>query len=133
MPRQSYAALKVKIEKEIEKLKKQAQALESKKRIPIIRSIVKSMKEYDITPEEIAVAFGKGSASKTRAAKTSTGKPGARGPRGPVPVKYRHPDTGETWTGRGKAPRWVTEAEANGRKREEFLIQTAPANTSTIP
>lgn len=118
MPRQSYAALQAKIEKEIEKLKKQAQALQSKKRLPVIRSIVKSMKEYDITPEEIAAAFGKG--GKVRpAGKAALGK---RGPRGPVPAKYRHPHTGATWTGRGKAPRWVTEAEAAGKKRDEFLI-----------
>ncbi len=120
MPRQSYAALQAKIEKEIEKLKKQAQALQSKKRLPVIRSIVKSMKEYDITPEEIAAAFNKSPASKARGAKSATGK---RGPRGPVPAKYRNPQSGQTWTGRGKAPRWVTEAEAAGRNREEFLIQ----------
>ncbi len=122
MPRQSYAALQAKIEKEIARLKKQAQALHNKKRQPVIRSIIKSMKEYDITPDEIVAAFNKGGASKPRAAKPAAGK---RGPRGPVPAKYRHPETGETWTGRGKAPRWVTEAEAAGRKREEFLIQTA--------
>jgi DNA-binding protein H-NS len=125
MPRQSYAALQAKIEKEIEKLKKQAQALQSKKRLPVIRSIIKSMKEYDITPDEIVAAFGKSPASKPRAAaKSSTAKGGARGPRGPVPVKYRHPELGHTWTGRGKAPRWIIEAEAAGRKREEYLIQT---------
>lgn len=131
MPRQSYAVLQAKIEKEIEKLKKQAQALQNKKRQPVIRSIVKSMKEYDITPQEIAAAFGKGGV-KLRSATAGAGKGvakgtrGARGPRGPVPAKYRHPDSGQTWTGRGKAPRWVTEAEAAGRKREEFLI--APSN-----
>ena len=122
MPRQSYAALQAKIEKEIEKLKKQAQVLQSKKRLPVIRSIVKSMKEYDITPEEITAAFGKSPSSKARVAKPAAGK---RGPRGPVPAKYRHPENGQTWTGRGKAPRWITEAEAAGRNRAEFLIQTA--------
>ena len=25
----------------------------------------------------------------------------------PVAIKYRHPSTGETWTGRGRAPLWV--------------------------
>lgn len=122
MPRQNYAALQAKIEREIEKLKKQAQALQNKKRQPVIRSIIKSMKEYDITPEEIVAAFGKSGSAKPRLTKTGTSK---RGPRGPVPAKYRHPESGQTWTGRGKAPRWVTEAEAAGRKREEFLIQGA--------
>ncbi len=31
--------------------------------------------------------------------------------RGPVPPKYRNPDNpGETWTGRGRQPKWVEEA-----------------------
>jgi len=130
MARQNYAALQAKIEKEIAKLKKQAQALQNKKRLPVIRSIVKSMREYEITPEEIMAAYGKGGASKTRATgKTAASAKGNRGPRGPVAPKYRHPETGDTWTGRGKAPRWITEAEGAGRKREEFLIQAPTSAT----
>jgi len=39
--------------------------------------------------------------------------------RPPVAVKYRGLN-GETWSGRGKAPRWLTNLEAQGRTREEF-------------
>jgi len=46
----------------------------------------------------------------------------------PVPAKYRHPQTGATWTGRGKAPRWVTAAEAEGQSRNEFLIKPDQAS-----
>jgi DNA-binding protein H-NS len=42
--------------------------------------------------------------------------------RKPVAVKYRTSETGETWTGRGKAPKWLAAMEAAGRKREEFLV-----------
>lgn len=42
-------------------------------------------------------------------------------PSAPVPVKFRHPE-GHTWTGRGKPPRWLTEAEASGTNRETFRI-----------
>lgn len=31
--------------------------------------------------------------------------------------KYRNPETGVTWTGRGKPPNWI-----NGKDREQFLI-----------
>ncbi len=31
----------------------------------------------------------------------------------PVP-RYRHPDTGQTYSGRGRRPTWVKEFEANG-------------------
>ena len=41
--------------------------------------------------------------------------------RAPVPVKYRNSE-GHTWTGRGKPPRWLTEAESNGTNRETFRI-----------
>ena len=43
----------------------------------------------------------------------------------PIPIKegfkrkpkYRNPATGETWTGRGKAPKWI-----DGQEREQYLI-----------
>jgi DNA-binding protein H-NS len=36
--------------------------------------------------------------------------------------KYRGPK-GETWAGRGLAPRWLTDLENKGKKREQFLIE----------
>jgi DNA-binding protein H-NS len=34
-----------------------------------------------------------------------------------VAPKYRNPATGETWTGRGKAPKWIADQD-----RSQFLI-----------
>ena len=122
MASQNYTTLQAKIQKEIEKLRKQAQALHSKRRKPVIASIVRSMKEYDITPEELASAFGKASAARVKP--SATAKPAKAGAaKKPVPPKYRHPASGATWTGRGKAPLWVVEAEKNGQSRQQFLIQ----------
>ncbi|MYN09974.1 H-NS histone family protein [Pseudoduganella aquatica] len=39
-------------------------------------------------------------------------------PRAPVPMKYRDPATGQSWTGRGRAPKWL-----EGKSKEEFLIK----------
>ena len=36
--------------------------------------------------------------------------------------KYRNPQTSETWSGRGKRPRWLTAAMKSGREIEEFRI-----------
>jgi DNA-binding protein H-NS len=37
--------------------------------------------------------------------------------------RYRNPaDGGQTWTGRGRQPRWIAEALANGRSLDEFKI-----------
>ena len=53
---------------------------------------------------------------------------GARGARGKgsrggkVKPKYRNPATGDTWSGRGKRPRWFAAALAAGKKEKDFLI-----------
>ena len=41
----------------------------------------------------------------------------AAGTTSKVAAKYRNPETNETWTGRGKAPKWI-----QGKEREQFLI-----------
>lgn len=120
MTRDTYSSLKQKIEKEILKLQKQAQALQIKQRGPVMTSIIRSMREYDITPEDIAEAFNKKAAGPGN--RKTTAKPAAA--KRPVAPKYRHPETGATWTGRGKAPRWVTAAEAEGKSRNDFLIKS---------
>jgi len=43
--------------------------------------------------------------------------------RKPVEVRYRNSaDASQTWTGRGKQPRWLVAAIAAGAKKEDFLI-----------
>jgi DNA-binding protein H-NS len=52
----------------------------------------------------------------------------ARRERRPYPrvlPKYRNPaDPAETWAGRGRQPRWVTEQLRSGRKLDDFRIQS---------
>ncbi|MGV7207368.1 H-NS family nucleoid-associated regulatory protein [Oxalobacteraceae bacterium A2-2] len=38
--------------------------------------------------------------------------------RAPVPTKYRDDATGQTWTGRGRAPKWL-----EGKNKDDFLIK----------
>ena len=119
MTRANYTMQRRKLEKEIQRLQKQAAALEQKQRVPVINEIVRQMREYDITPEDIETAFSrKGRGPAKRAAKTTAGAT----VRTPVPPKYRNPETGATWSGRGKPPRWISDAEAGGKARESFLI-----------
>jgi DNA-binding protein H-NS len=42
-----------------------------------------------------------------------------RGATGSVAPKYQNPQTGETWTGRGRAPAWIKDAKS----RDRFLIK----------
>ena len=43
--------------------------------------------------------------------------------------KYRNPQTSETWSGRGKRPRWLVAAIKSGRKMEEFRISGGNSKT----
>jgi DNA-binding protein H-NS len=50
----------------------------------------------------------------------------ARRPYPPVPPKYRNPkNPAETWSGRGKQPRWLRPQLRLGRKLNDFLIDRA--------
>lgn len=121
MARSSYATQKARLEKEKAKIEKQLQTLQAKQRKPVITSIVRSMRDYGITPDEIVAAFDRKAVSRVS---STTRKPAASTKR-VVPPKYRHPDTHAEWTGRGKPPRWVSDAEAAGTPRETFLIKAA--------
>ena len=40
------------------------------------------------------------------------------------PAKYQHPgNPSMTWSGKGRRPKWMKDAEDAGRSRQEFLIQ----------
>jgi DNA-binding protein H-NS len=52
------------------------------------------------------------------------GGTGRRGTRRKVKPKYRNPaDPTQTWTGRGKRPRWYSAALAAGKKEKDLLIR----------
>ncbi|TMH04694.1 MAG: H-NS histone family protein [Betaproteobacteria bacterium] len=52
-------------------------------------------------------------AAPARSAGKSTGK---------VAAKFRNQETGETWSGRGLKPKWLTAALAAGRSLSDFEI-----------
>ncbi|MFQ6547381.1 H-NS family nucleoid-associated regulatory protein [Aestuariibius sp. 2305UL40-4] len=40
-----------------------------------------------------------------------------------APAKYRNPkDPTQTWSGRGRRPKWIVDAEAKGQSLDKFLI-----------
>jgi DNA-binding protein H-NS len=49
------------------------------------------------------------------------------GPRGTVAPKYRDPETGATWAGRGLKPRWLTAAIKSGKSLESFSVSAGKA------
>ena len=104
----------------IEKAKQQQTRLAKRTPIATVRSkITKFAKAEGYTLEEL---FGM---SGNRGAKGAA-KPSSRAGRklGKVAPKYRNPaNPKETWTGRGKHPRWMAALIAKGKKADDFLIK----------
>lgn len=105
------------IEEQIAQLQKMRDDLIRKEKRTQIRQIVKTMNEFEIEPEEVANEYVR----QTRGS-SALRVPGIDRPR--ISAKFRDPETGATWSGRGIAPRWIREAEEAGRSRDEFLIQS---------
>ena len=96
---------------EVAKLLAEAKRV-GRKRGKVIKAIVRQMSANDITLAELRAAMG----GKAATAKTTIGKK-----RKKVAVKYKDKD-GNTWTGRGMAPRWLVAAEKSGKKRQSFAV-----------
>lgn len=118
----------VDIQQQIEKLQKQASDIRAKEFDKTVRDILAQMQAFGITLKDLQQAMGKGRAGKARG--KTTGKSGAKKPAvsrrsaaagATVAAKYRGPN-GETWSGRGLMPKWLSALVAQGRGREEFAI-----------
>lgn len=115
MPRQSLKA----IEAQIRKLQAKAEAMRARDKKPAIESIVRIMREHEVTLAEVGEALGKRPRGRPAKSGGAAAKPAVRR-RAKAVVKYRDPASGATWSGRGRAPRWIVEAEQAGRSRGEF-------------
>ena len=105
----------------ISEANKRKKVLAKRKPIAQVRAAInRVVRGSGYTMEEL---FGTKAAAPARARKAAgTAKKAKAG--GKVPPKYRNPSNpAETWTGRGKQPRWLAEYTAGGRKVEDFLIQ----------
>jgi DNA-binding protein H-NS len=88
-----------KMEAQIERLMAEKQSSE---RAAVREKIVSMAKEYGFDVRDLV---------------------GGKGKRGKVAIKYRD-NEGNTWTGRGRMPRWMVAATKGGKaKREDFLIR----------
>ena len=67
---------------------------------------------------------------KRDASPSDNGKARRKYPR--VVPKYRNPLTSETWSGRGKQPRWLVAAIKTGHKIEDFKIGGAAGSKSRL-
>jgi DNA-binding protein H-NS len=88
-------------------LEQQIAAARHRETAEVIAKVRGFVADFDLTVDDVFPA-----------GKVRTGsRPGVKNPTGKVAPKYRNPATGDTWTGRGKAPRWIQDKD-----RSAFLI-----------
>ena len=83
-----------------ENLEQRIAEIRKKERENAIATVRSNIKDYDLSSEDIFPTNQK--PKSTRAAS--------------VP-KYKDPETGKTWSGQGRTPKWL-----EGKNKEEFLI-----------
>jgi len=84
-----------------EALDLQIKEMRNAERATVIERVRKDVAEFELTERDVF-----GGAARASVRKGST-----------VAPKYRNTATGETWTGRGKAPKWISDKD-----RQQFLI-----------
>lgn len=120
----------VDLQAQIERLQKKASEIKAKEFSATVSDIVAKMDAFGITIRDIQAASkkrgGRKSGGKAVGKPTKSGAP--RAGRKPsankgskVAAKYKGPN-GETWSGRGLAPKWLAALIAQGRTKEEFAI-----------
>lgn len=90
------------IQKQIAELQAKAEEARRNEIAQARAQIQAIMSEYNLTVADLA----NGSKSALKA------------PRKPVEAKYKDESTGDTWTGRGRAPKWL-----QGKDKNQYLIR----------
>jgi DNA-binding protein H-NS len=100
------------IEKQIAVLQRRAEALKKRDVAGVVARIKDAISYYALTAQDLG--FGKAAARKTRGPGKKTGPRKAKAARSALPPKFRDA-AGNTWSGRGRRPRWYVEAKAQGK------------------
>jgi DNA-binding protein H-NS len=129
------------IQAQIQKLQREAEALRKRELAETIANIKKAIAAFGLTAEDLGLA-GSGKASGKKRGRPAGSKAGlklkskktalkrakkasrksALDKRSVVAPKYRNASTGDTWTGRGKQPKWLSAALKSGKKLDDFKI-----------
>lgn len=92
MEKNTYA----KLVKQLAELDSEIERVRRAERSGVIAEIRAQMREYGIKPSELV---------------------GRKRGRSPAPARYQNSETGQTWTGRGPRPQWLS-----GKDSKAFLI-----------
>ena len=118
----------IEIQSQIEKLTKQASEIRAREFDKTVQEIIAKMNAFRIGLKDLQPGkSGKAAKGKTRKPpisvpkKTGT-KAKSKNAGAVVAAKFRGPN-GETWSGRGLIPRWLSALVAQGKSKEDFAIK----------
>lgn len=113
------------IQKQIEKLQSQANEIKSKEFQKTVQDILAKMQAFGITLKDLKPTKGRDGKAKAKTGTTAKRISGGakKQSKSTVAAKYRGPN-GESWSGRGLTPRWLSALVAQGRTKEEFAIKS---------
>ncbi|MCB2000810.1 MAG: H-NS histone family protein [Rhodoferax sp.] len=113
------------IQSQIEKLQKQANDIRTREFDKTVQEILAKMQAFGITVKDLQAATSRGAKAgggrKRQAAASAKGGKASKMAGTTVAPKYRGPN-GETWSGRGLMPRWMSHLVDQGAKKEDFAI-----------
>ena len=94
-----------------------AELAEMEREIDRVKVVKRNSERAEVRAKLIAMAKEHGFEISELFGKASAGK-------GSVAIKYRDPkNSANTWTGRGRMPRWLVAATKRGKaKKEDFLV-----------
>lgn len=114
------------IQREIDKLQKEAEAVRAKEVVGVIEKIKTAIDFYRLTPADLFSAEPQGKkvskGEKGKLERKARAKAATKG--APRPVKYRG-EAGETWGGMGKRPDWFKAALAAGKTPADMMVATS--------
>lgn len=114
----------IELQSQIEKLQKQANEIRAREFDKTVQDILAKMQAFGISLKDLQPGKARGAKAKLKAvvaAKSAASKVKKKEAT-VVPAKYHGPN-GESWSGRGLMPRWLSALVAQGQSREEFAIK----------
>lgn len=115
----------IELQSQIEKLQKQATEIKHKEFDKTVQEILAKMQAFGITTKDLQSKAGKARTGKGKSKATAKrpATPGKKKTGGVVAAKYRGPN-GETWSGRGLMPRWLSALVAQGKTKDDYLVKS---------
>lgn len=120
--------------REIDALKIKAETVRKQELAGVIARIKVAIDAYGLTAADLGLSGGNASTPKVVSTKVATAKspkpPIAKG-KSKLPAKYRDSE-GNSWTGRGSRPRWLTAVLAAGQSLETLEVRGAGTDAASV-